>query len=949
MDILQHYGTPRHSGRYPWGSGDNPYQRTGKFLKDYHDMLNSGMSQKEIAKALGFSGTSELRAKVSIASNNKRKDDIAYALKLKEHGYSNTEIGRRMGINESSVRSLLNPVTQERAKLTDATISALKENVSEKRFIDIGAGAEYQLGVSRDKLTKCINKLKEEGYQVVDIRVDQMGTNHQTTMHVLAPPGMDEKELKRYLYSHLDEVANIENRVDPDSELGQQRSYILPPKSIDSNRIDICYAEDGGADKDGVIELRRGVEDISLGNSQYAQVRIAVDGTHYLKGMAMYSDDLPDGIDIRFNTNKHTGTPMLGDKDNSVLKSLKDDPDNPFGATIKPIEEGGQRFYTDANGNKQQSVINIVNDEGDWDKWSKTLASQMLSKQPIGLVKQQLKLTYAEKADEYNDILKVSNPVVKRKLLQEFADDCDASAVDLKVSALPRQKFQVILPLTSLNDDEIYAQNFKDGEKVVLIRYPHGGKFEIPELTVNNRNPEGNSVLRNSTDAVGINANVAKKLSGADFDGDTVLVIPNNSGAIKTAPSIKELENFDPKESYKLPDSAPKMKSSTKQMEMGKVTNLISDMTIKGAPISEITRAVRHSMVVIDAEKHHLDYKKSYEDNNIAELKLKYQGSKNAGASTLISLASSPKVIDERKDAYSIDPDTGKKIFTPTNRKYTTYSYSEKVEYVDPKTGKTRTRTDNKKVYYNEKTGQYFSKGKGGKIDILTPEQAKNVKSKTQKAKSETTKMYDTEDAYELSSGTMVENAYASYANKVKALANTARKELLATKDIPYSSSARKTYDNEVKSLVAKLNVALKNAPYERQAQRVANTIVSAKKRSNPDMTKEELKKEKGRALVSARNRVGAKKQTIDISDREWEAIQAGAITTNRLKQIVDNSNMDILKQKATPRSYNAMSDTKKDVAKALAASGWSQADIAERLGVSTSSISAVLKSNTTP
>ena len=25
-DELMHYGTPRHSGRYPWGSGDRPHQ-----------------------------------------------------------------------------------------------------------------------------------------------------------------------------------------------------------------------------------------------------------------------------------------------------------------------------------------------------------------------------------------------------------------------------------------------------------------------------------------------------------------------------------------------------------------------------------------------------------------------------------------------------------------------------------------------------------------------------------------------------------------------------------------------------------------------------------------------------------------------------------------------------------------------------------------------------------
>src|SRR5690606_19993621 len=104
---------------------------------------------------------------------------------------------------------------------------------------------------------------------------------------------------------------------------------IEPPKSIDPKRIEVRYAEDGGADMDGVIQVRRGVDDVSLGGAKYAQVRIAVGDTHYLKGMAMYTDDLPDGVDLRFNTNKSD----KGDK-LAAMKPLKDDPDNPFGATI---------------------------------------------------------------------------------------------------------------------------------------------------------------------------------------------------------------------------------------------------------------------------------------------------------------------------------------------------------------------------------------------------------------------------------------------------------------------------------------------------------------------------------------------------------------------------------------------------------------------------------------
>ena len=113
------------------------------------------------------------------------------------------------------------------------------------------------------------------------------------------------------------------------------------PESLDSSRLAIRYSEDGGSDKDGVIEIRRGVKDLDLGDSHYAQVRILVDGDHYLKGMAMYSDDLPEGTDILFNTNKSKDTPV-----DKVLKEVKRNADgsinqeNPFGSLIK--ENGGQ-------------------------------------------------------------------------------------------------------------------------------------------------------------------------------------------------------------------------------------------------------------------------------------------------------------------------------------------------------------------------------------------------------------------------------------------------------------------------------------------------------------------------------------------------------------------------------------------------------------------------------
>lgn len=76
---------------------------------------------------------------------------------------------------------------------------------------------------------------------------------------------------------------------------------------------------------DGVIQIRRGCEDLNLGRAMYAQVRIGVNGTHYAKGMCVYGDDsiFPPGCDILINSNKKKGTPVLGKGDDTVLKEQK--------------------------------------------------------------------------------------------------------------------------------------------------------------------------------------------------------------------------------------------------------------------------------------------------------------------------------------------------------------------------------------------------------------------------------------------------------------------------------------------------------------------------------------------------------------------------------------------------------------------------------------------------
>lgn len=908
MAKLFHYGTKRHSGRYPYGSGENPYQHENSFLASIKDLRAQGLSNTEIAKHFGIS-TGELRSRITVANEEIKALQRADIIDLKSRGYSNVAIAEKVfgdPSKESKVRYILKPSVEAKAQVTQNITDVLKENVDANKYIDVGSGAELYLGVSREKLNAAISKLKDEGYEIRYLEVPQVGVpGKYTSMKVLCPPGTEWKEVNE----HKDEISLIGHTYTPDG--GKTFLGIEKPKSLDSSRLMVRYTKDGGSDMDGVIQLRRGIEDISLGSANYAQVRIAVDGTHYIKGMAVYSDDMPDGVDVIFNTNKHEGTPVLGDKKNSVLKPMKTDKetgeidwDNPFGTTLR-MDEGqivGQRHYIDDNGKSQLSAINIVRQEGDWNKWSNTLASQFLAKQPIPLIKQQLNKTYDDKAAEYERILQVSQPEVKKKLLISFADDCDSSASELKAAALPRQSSKVILPVTDISEKEIYAPTYRDGEQVALVRYPHGGIFEIPVLTVNNKNKTAQKIItKDSIDAVGINPKTAQQLSGADFDGDTVIVIPTKNQKIKASSPLAGLKDFDPKESYPAVEGMKVMTKRNTQTEMGKISNLITDMTAKGASDDELVRAVKHSMVVIDAEKHHLNYKLSEEKNGIAELKEKYQGGKDKGASTLFSRANSDARVDLRKTQTKIDPDTGEKI------------------------------------YETDEANLYYMKPKTNKKGETTWVQTKRL--------SKTTKMAEVSDAHELSSGTIQEEVYADYANSLKAMANNARKEAISILPTKVNKSAKDTYTEEVASLNAKLNIALKNAPKERKAQILANQTIQAKRKSNPDMTEDDLKKYKTQALAAARSTVGAGKKavSINITDKEWEAINSGALSSNKISQIIANSSEERIKQLSMPKSDRGLSNAQKSRIKTLEVNGYTIGEIADSLGVSTTTVSNVL------
>ena len=701
-DILMHYGVKRRSGRYPWGSGEDPYQHSGDFLSRVEKLQKDGLSEKEVADAVGLT-TTDLRMQIRVAKHQRRELEVARAKSLREDGLSLNEIAEKMGYkNDSSIRSLLNENTAANKNRAKMTAEKLKEELEEKGYLDVGVGVERELGCSAGTLKEALFILETEGYAHFGVGMSQVNNpGKQTTLDIIAknPDGRDVKELQSEVYRDFDLVKSVGNYHSNDG--GLSFTKLDRPSSMSSDRVYVRYDEEGGTLKDGVIEIRRGVADLDLGNSHYAQVRIMVDGTHYLKGMAMYSDDIPDGADIVFNTNKKSTVAK-----HDVFKKCEADPDNPFGASIKA---NGQYFYDDPKGKytdaitgKKQSLspINKLKDEGDWDEMSKNLSSQFLSKQPNQLIKKQLNLTYADSLAEFDEIRSLTNPTVKKKLLLDFAEECDSAAVHLKAAAMPRQTTQVILPMPKLKETEVYAPNYMDGERVVLIRYPHGGTFEIPELTVNNKSKYARSILDPTVkDAIGINPKVAEQLSGADFDGDQVVVIPVNSKVkIKTQKPLDGLIDFDPKTAYattkKVVDgkevyvnasgnTIKVMPKSMKGKEMGMVSNLITDMTLKGADLKEIERAVKHSMVVIDAEKHKLDYKQSERDQGIAELKKKYQGYVDAdgkevgGASTLLSRRKQDVHIPERQGSGLIDPETGKVSYKTSGR-----------TYIDKKTGK---------------------------------------------------------------------------------------------------------------------------------------------------------------------------------------------------------------------------------------------------------------------
>lgn len=902
MSELFHIGKPHdgmipHSGRYPYGSGDDPYQRGGDFYHEVVKLRSKGFTDTEIVERLGLKSTGELRAKFTISKDEFKAAQKSWAMMLHDKGLSNTAIAEKLDVTEGTIRNYLDPEYKETVSKTKQVADLLKQQIEKKTYLDVGTGVEKQIGESKEQLKAAIHLLEEEGYKKHYLQVEQ-ATNpgKYTSVKVLTKGDISTKDV----FANRDKIESITGVYDNGKLLDVNTK---DPIRIDPNKIQVVYAEDGGTHKDGLIELRPGVDYLSMGNNTYGQVRIAVKGDVYLKGMAVYNPNLPNGVDVRFNTNKTKDVPLINpdNSKNQVLKKMKDDPDNPFGSTIRK-----QFRYLDNNGKEQLSAINVVNDEEEWGKWSVNLASQFLSKQNPKVAERQLNIDLERRKAEFDTINSVTNSAIKKRLLTSFADECDAAAVNLKAAAFPRQSTKVILPIDSLKETEVYAPQLKNGEEVVLIRYPHGGIFEIPRLIVNNKNKEGKQVIGQAERAIGINYKVAEQLSGADFDGDTVVVIPTNNQKILSMKPLESLRDYDPKIVYKAYPGMVETKDGVnfnKQMEMGKVSNLITDMTIKGASYSDISKAVKHSMTIIDADKHNLNWRQSAIDNDIALLKKTWQGGANKGASTLISKASSRTDVPERKDRYTIDEKTGEKVYFETDKK------------------------KKKKVENPDGTFSWIE------TDIPVTQ--------------ESTKMAEVKDAFALSSGTDIENIFAKYANSCKALGNEARKEYISTPSQQYDRGARKTYADEYKTLQSKLNQALLNAPNERKAQLMTDKIVDEKVKANPDLKKDKdaYSKIRTQTLAAQRTYSGAKKNLVDITDREWEAIQAGAITQSMLDSIMMNTDLDKLKERAIPiESKTTMNAAKIARAKSYYNQGYTQAEIADALGVSVSTVSKALK-----
>ena len=297
-----------------------------------------------------------------------------------------------------------------------------------------------------------------------------------------------------------------------------------------------------------------------------------------------------------------------------------------------------------------------------------------------------------------------------------------------------------------------------------------------------------------------------------------------------------------------------------------------------------------------------LDYKRSERENGIMELKQKWQvrveedGTTHyGGASTLLSRRKQTIRVPERRGSIRVDKNTGEYIYKESGRTFT-----------DPKTGKKRKAEDT--------------------VSLIS----------------------ETKDARTLSSGTIQENLYADFSNQLKAMANQARKEAANMKGIQYDTNAAKRYAAEVASLKEKYSNMIANKPKERKAMLIANANIKAKIQElglDPSIDKKEIKKISSVEMQRARDSVGAngRKSKVTFTDKEWEAVQAGAISDNMLMKFLNSSDSDEIVKRAMPKTAVVMTSVKLSKAKAMLRSGYSYAEIAKACGVPESTVYTAL------
>lgn len=880
-----------------WGTKEHPYDTANAFLEALAQFKAGGGTDKEFGDYLGLS-SSNFRDMKSAAKNDVLSENIKSLNDMINRGNSLRSAAAALGVPEATARGWLSTKSNKGGSQIDSITSELRNMLADGKYVDIGEGSEYILGVSTEKLRAAVKKLETEGYHVINYYQRQMTSINKTQMKVLVPADVESVDVRK-----------DKSKISPplfymDSSTGKAEKFERP-RSISSNRVQVLAADDPhplggvGIDRDGLIEVRRGVPELSLGKANYAQVRILVDGNKYLKGMCVYAPEgsLPDGIDVRFNSNKPTAE--------KGYKEAKSNPNNPFGANIKEDDELmlAQRHYIDKDGNRQLSCLNIVSEEGTWFEWSKSLASQVLSKQRIDVIKRQLDSSLNANYRSYLKIMEIENEDIRAKMLDDLAGKIDQNAVALKGAAFNRQAAHVIIPNPDLKPGEIYAPNYRDGESCVLIRFPHGGLFEIPAVKVNNKSKSSKELIGNSIDAICMNPVDAKTLSGADFDGDTVQVIPNNDGAMIRMEAQKDLQDFDPG-IYKLgnyPNEKPLKNKERGYQYMGSITNLITDMSMMGADVKDLVAATKFSMVAIDAWKHGYAVKPAWKELGIDDLIKKYRHGKR-GASTIISRTKSPVYVPEQRlvtNKYEVPKDrlkdweAGKPVYIPTGRKK-----------------------------FDKKTGEYV-------VAQMTVD-----KGSVQDPRNLVGHLSPKEDVY------------ADFAYNMHELANSCRKEARMAAAYQKDVNATNKYADAVESIKAKVISRKRKSPYERLAQLIAEADLQVKISDAPELTDnpKELKKAAAASLERARKKIQLTDVDITLTDEEWEALFSNALTSDMFNYVLRHCDPIELSKRALHESDPVMSENMVKRINEMSKNGYSRLEIAEHTGFTLKQLKEVIK-----